>query len=204
MLETERSSGILRVRSDNFELLFRHQGDRWIHELLVRQRDRWAWILRSVEGAADDPAPPSAPLQDLRLEQLAEQVFEFQGMGQAGGAVYSAAIRVDVEQNEIFFDLCVRGKRADSLLQPQSTYEVPEEAIVANPAGSVLSLTAAEARLDTVPEQIAGQPAGACRLVTLDGTRRIIADCSPAETYAAGSRPRTIRWGYRWQLDGLP
>lgn len=204
MLETERSSGTLRVRSDNLELVFHHRGDRWIHELLVRQGDRWQWLIRSIEGAADDPIPPSPPLQDLRLEQLGEELFEFQGMGQAGGAIYSAAIRVDPAHREIFFDLCLRGKRADSLLQPQSTYEVTNEATAFNPMGPCLTLTAALAQLQAIPEQIEAQPLGACRHTTREGTHRITVACSPIETCGAGLRPRTVRWGYRLRLVGLP
>jgi len=203
MLDIERSSEILRVRSDRVELSFRHDCDRWRHEFSAYAADQWWTVLRSLEGSAENPMPASPALQDLRLEQLSEQVFEFQGMGQAGSAIYSAAIRLDFAVLEVAFDLCVRGKRAGSSMRAQSHYEISSGSAVPDSNGSAVTLSDSGARLTISPIRIEGQPDCECRLLD-SATRQIAAGCFSADAYSADPKPRSIRWGYRFSLAGLP
>lgn len=204
MLEIEQSAERLGVRSDRIELAFHYGSDRWSHELSVLEGDGWTRLIRSVEGGAEDLIPPSPALQDLRLEQLGERVFEFQGMGQAGAAIYSAAIRLDVAAGEVAFDLCVRGKRADSAIQAQARYAVLAGIPVPDRDDATAVVKCSTTRLRVVPTRIEAHPACECRWIESAGTRQIAAGVYPVATYASETQPRSIRWAYRIAVDGLP
>src|SRR5579863_112314 len=93
MIVLEKSADAYSLRDADFELSYRYLGDRWQHGISVQHDGQWRPLLTSQEGSATDDVPPSPPLQDLRFEQLADGVFEFQLLGQSGKGVYSAAVR---------------------------------------------------------------------------------------------------------------
>lgn len=203
MLDIERSPETLGVRSEHVDLTFRYVRDRWHHEFSVYEADGWWTLLRSIEGLAEDLIPASPALQDLRLEQLSDQVFEFQGMGQAGSAIYSAAIRMDLAALEVAFDLCVRGKRVGSSIRAQSHYEIPSAISVSESNGSAMIVTVSDTRLAVSPIQIEGQQACECKMMESE-LRQIAAGCLSADAYGADLKARSLRWGYRFSLAGLP
>src|SRR3954466_6084925 len=110
MIVLEKSADAYTLRDAGFELSFRHMGDRWQHCLSFRRDGEWLPLLTSVEGAPTDDVPPSPPLQDLRCEEIADGICEFQLLGQSGKGVYSAAVRLDESTHTIDFDLCARGR----------------------------------------------------------------------------------------------
>jgi hypothetical protein len=206
MPEIQQSAETIFVRTRICEVAFRHTGDRWLHEISLQSARRWQSVLRSIEGTPDDDLPPSPALQDLRLEPLNDRHFEFQGMGQAGGVIYSAAIRFDVAEHALTFDMCIRGKRGDSALRPESAYEVADSwqrEAEPVPEGGV-RFTSSGKRLSVLPVTIEGQPLTTCQPATENGGLEFAAGCFGAGGSVGGSRPRSIRWSYRITLDGLP
>lgn len=82
------------------------------------------WSLTSVEGGPEEHHPDSPAFQDLWFEERGGGRCEIQLMGQAGGAIYSAAIAVDEADFRITFDVCARRKRAGVKISAQSRYQV--------------------------------------------------------------------------------
>ena len=87
MILLKKSADAYSLRDADFELSFRHVGDRWQHCISVRQHGEWCPLLTSEEGQPTDDVPPSPPLQDLHFEDLGDGIFEFQLLGQSGQGV---------------------------------------------------------------------------------------------------------------------
>src|SRR5690242_20177806 len=76
MIAVEKSAAAYSVREADFDLSFRHVGDRWQHAISIRNEGEWFRLLVSEEGTATDDVPPSPPFQDLHFEQFSDDVFE--------------------------------------------------------------------------------------------------------------------------------
>jgi hypothetical protein len=199
MIEVEKSADQYALRDDCLEIEFQFVGDRWQHSIALRYGNGWLPVLISEEGQPADAALPSPAFQDLRVEQLAEEVFEFQLMGQSGKGVYSAAVRFDAAERTHDFDLCARGPIADSLLCTVSTYRLagPERLTVTSNADSAV-LTSGEGRLIRVaPVLIAGNPAGECRVTGDASERRLSVGCFGVRASNSNEKTASIRWRYR-------
>ena len=106
ILESEVLPG-LRLRVDFIKL-----ADRYGHRLSVVQRDETGHetlvpLAESVEGASDEPWPPSPPLQSLSIEKLADGRTAALLLGMAGSNHWSASITQTVE-GAIEFDCACR------------------------------------------------------------------------------------------------
>lgn len=78
---------------------FHELGDRYAHRLTVVLREEAGNetvvpLAESVEGASDDPWPPSPPLQSLSIEELADGRMAALLVGMAGRSHWSASIDV--------------------------------------------------------------------------------------------------------------
>jgi hypothetical protein len=203
MIVLEKSADHYSLRDADLELSFRHVGDRWQHCVSVRHDGQWRPLLTSEEGSPADDVPPSPPFQDLRFEQLAERVCEFQLLGQSGKGVYSGAVRFDGGSGTIDFDLCARGRSKETRLCTASRYVLAAEDLLpqVQQDGGLLALFVCGGRsveIEAVP--IKDCPRTECRLMTVDNVRRIDAGCF--ESTDLPGKVLSVRWRYRMNMAG--
>jgi hypothetical protein len=132
MLEVEQSAAASTLRSGNLQLSFHYDRDRWRHVLAIRGETGWETVLTSIEGSPEQTLPPSPSFQDLRLERIDSETGEFQLFGQAGQAVYSAAIRFDGKSQAISFDIAARAQREGGERCAMTRYELSPSVSVKN------------------------------------------------------------------------
>ena len=204
MIVLEKSADAFSLRDGDFELSFRHVGDRWQHCVSVRQHGGWLPLLTSEEGAPTDDLPPSPSLQDLRFEQPDDGVFEFQLLGQSGKGVYSAAVCFDGGDRTIDFDLCARG-RSKTPLCIASRYVLAGNDLLSHvrqePAALVL-LPCGNRSVEMAAVPIADSPPSECRLTTVENVRRIDAGCFGSMGSDLPGKGFSVRWRYRLILVG--
>lgn len=204
MIELEKSADAYSLLDADFELSFRHVGDRWQNCVSVRHHGEWHPLLTSEEGVASNDVPPSPPFQDLRCEQVAEDIFEFQLLGQSGKGVYSAAVRFNGGARTIDYDLCARGRSMETPLCTASRYILAgnDWLLQVRQEPGLLVLSARGGRsVEIAPVPIQGSPRSECRLTTVDNVRRIDAGCF--ETKNVPGKGLSVRWRYRMVLSGV-
>ena len=199
MIVVEKSADAYTLRDANIELSFRQVGDRWQHCVSVSNHGEWFPLLTSEEGTPADDVPPSPPLQDLRFEQLADDVFEFQLMGQSGKGVYSAAVRLDGGASTIDFDLCARGRAKEPPLCTVSRYVVPGEHLlpkIQQLPGAVVLFTRGGQSVEMTPVPVAGSLDSDCLLTVIQNERRIDAGCFDSTGTGLQGKGFSVRWRY--------
>jgi hypothetical protein len=205
MITLEKSSETYTLRSANLELSFCHIGDRWQHRVSVRGDGRWLPLLASEEGAADREGLPSPAFQDLRCEKLADGAFEFQLLGQAGKAIYSAAVRLDDGKQTIDFDVCARAGASESDVSAKSHYFLADDAaVVIEQKADSLIVSRGTAGVEFSPVIIPGNPPGECRMEAGAAVRRIVAGCFEAPVSGGRGKGVSVRWRYQMTPVGSP
>lgn len=126
VLEVQQETDRLIVKTAGFLLRFERVVDRWNHVIEPGEGGSWSWS--SIEGGAEDACPASPAYQDLWFEDRGRAGCEIQLMGQAGGAIYSAAVAVDEIAEGVTFDVCARRKRPGIAVAAQSRYRVQSAA----------------------------------------------------------------------------
>lgn len=111
----QSSSRQFVIQTGDLEVRYTLAEDRWRHVLAVRDGPGARILLESEEGAAGADDAPSPPFQDLHLEDLGGGVHEFQLLGQAGHAIYSAAIRCEGPAERVSFDVFARARRSSGV-----------------------------------------------------------------------------------------
>jgi hypothetical protein len=207
MIQVEKSADKYLLRDDGIELVFCFAGDRWQHSVGLRREDDWHAVLISVEGRPADAALPSPAFQDLRFEQPAEGVYEFQLMGQSGKGIYSAAVRYDALARMLDFDLCARGPAANFSLCTVSTYRLAglDQLPIVNcePGAAMLTATGC-GRIRITPVPIAGSPHSECRLNGEPGQRRLTIGCFGVAGSLSAGKTGSIRWRQQFAFAGRP
>ncbi len=206
MITFEKSPETFIVRNTNLELAFSHLGDRWQHRVSVRTNGRWLPLLISEEGAANAECLPSPAYQDLRCEELPGGAFEFQLLGQAGRAIYSAAVRFDDGTQTIDFDVCARAPTTKTDITTKGHYFLvnDDSAIdVERRAGSLIVLRAASG-IEINPMTICGNPPSECRSIDEGTVRRIVAGCFEAPASDGCGRGVGVRWRYQMTPASSP
>ncbi|MSR58174.1 MAG: hypothetical protein EXS05_10915 [Planctomycetaceae bacterium] len=206
MLTAEQSPEVCRLESPHLRLVFLYVDDRWNHELAVRSPAGWHLLLSSVEGDADQPVLPGPAFQDVRLERLDDRTAEIQAFGQAGGGVYSAAIRFDAAAEAVDFDIAARANRSGALLCLASRYVVPRDlagglspAILNGASGVRLVVQAAG------PLNLAGIAVAPAQFESPQATGGIIdIGLRVPKLSVVAEMPRNARWQYRFAVEGLP
>jgi hypothetical protein len=207
MIVFEESAEAYTVRGAELEISFRRAVDRWQHFVSLRTHGGSRCLLVSDEGTPADDVPGSPALQDLRFEKLSDDIFEFQLLGQAGKGIYSAAVRFDGSAQAIDFDICARGRSADSPVCTISRYQTAgNDTASANPQreGEVVVLYRGEPAVQLSPIPIAGSPATECRLIDEGLHRRIAAGWFGRTPSGVLRKPASVRWRYRIALAGRP
>jgi hypothetical protein len=206
MIALEKSSETCTLRSANLELAFSHIGDRWQHRVCVRGNGRWLPLLTSEEGAANAEGLPSPAFQDLRCEELADGAFEFQLLGQAGKAIYSAAVRFDDGTQTIDFDVCARASTVTSHISTKSYYLLvnDDSALDIEQRADALVIVRAACGIEIKPVTISGNPPGECRSIDDGPVRRIVAGCFEAPASGGRGRGVGVRWRYQMTPVGSP
>src|SRR5258708_6569809 len=201
MIVVEKSADAYTLRGANLELSFRHVGDRWQHCVSVLNHGEWFPFLTSEEGTPADKVPPSPPFQDLRFEQFADEVFEFQLMGQSGKGVYSAAVRLDGAASAIDFDLCARGRFGETLCTA-SRYVLADDQLLPKvqqlPTAVVLYPRGGQS-VEITPIPVEGSPDSECLLTAIQNERRIDAGCIDFTGTGVQGKGFSVRWRY-WMI----
>jgi hypothetical protein len=204
MIDLERSSDVFTVRGADLAISFRHIGDRWQHRVSAREGGAWLRLLASEEGSAEAATLPSPVFQDLRCEELPGGAVEFQLLGQAGGAVYSAAVRFDHDPLTIDFDVCLRSRAVPSRHSARSQYVLADRGIAVRPQSGSLIVSRGRVAIEVAPVTIPANPPGECRLVIDGAVRRINAGCFEVPEHVACGKGVSVRWRYQMRLLGSP
>jgi hypothetical protein len=207
MIVLEESAEAYTLRSADLEITFRHIGDRWQHFISVRRDGEPLPLIVSDEGIPGDNLLTSPALQDLRVERPSDGILEFQLLGQAGKGVYSAAVRFDGRAQAIDFDLCARGRSAESPFCTASRYQLVRggKTSTANQrASGLIVLCRGEQGVVLSPVPIPGILATECRLIGEGTQQRIAAGCFGITRSDAPQKPVSVRWRYRITLAGHP
>src|SRR5579871_2027522 len=161
----------------------------------------WFRLLVSEEGAPDSAIIPSPALQDLRLERLADDIVEFQLLGQAHKDLYSAAVRFDARAGEIDFDLSARGRAPEYPLCTRTTYLVTDYgatvAVAGAQTGAVVVRSGSGFGVTVAPVAIPSQPPAECQIVGESFHGQFGAGIFNAELLNTSSQATTLRWRYR-------
>ncbi|MGQ0635916.1 MAG: hypothetical protein ACT4QC_14990 [Planctomycetaceae bacterium] len=207
MIELKQTADAYVLQAGPLQLSFARRGDRWRHTISVGGNDQAHAILISREGPPDTPAPPSPAYQDLRVEPIASDVYEVQLFGQAGGGVYSAAVRLHGPSRSISFDLHARAQRAGALLCTTSRYVLADGVTLVNndqPNSILFGIDGRELRLRLVAESSAPIGPSAVMESTHGAEERIIAVAAVNAGRKGGAAAWNARWRYRIQLAGQP
>ncbi|HEY3964162.1 MAG TPA: hypothetical protein VGM05_06370 [Planctomycetaceae bacterium] len=213
MIELQKSPDQYLLRDAVLEFSLRFVADRWQHAVSVRHDDSWRPVLISDEGCPTDAVLCSPAFQDLRFEQPAEGIFEFQLMGQSGKGVYSAAVRLDAAERMLDFDLCARGPATDPALCTASTYRLAGDGPLPNArveGGTAIIGTVDGCSIRIIPVPIVGSPPNECRLAGEAHDRRLTVGCfetsvsNQAGASVSAGKTRSIRWRQRMTVSGQP
>jgi hypothetical protein len=111
----------VELTSSKLKVQFQLVQDRFHCELLVRNGQGWATLLRSKEGSESTPWPPSPPWQQIVSEPLGKEGKSvLLGVGQSGGGHWS--ISIDEQDGGLLFDVACKTAKAPDFLG--STWEL--------------------------------------------------------------------------------
>jgi hypothetical protein len=160
------------LEAGNLRVRFFWQGDRYAHEVSIRDGDAWLPALLSVEGSPEHDWPASPPFQSLHIEQRDDGRTLALLVGMAGKSHWSASIEIDEPSACVLFDVACRARSA-SQGWLTSSYRAAE--------GAASDLLAIEL----------GQRFGPAELETSPGQSRVVAEID------MDGNPQTVRWDYR-------
>jgi len=103
---------------------FRREQDRFAHAILVSEDQQVVQRLDSLEGTGQDLWPPSPALQQLNIQQIANDRQAALMVGMAGKSHFSLSVTVEPESRQIVFDVACNYKMPPSFLG--STYRLAE------------------------------------------------------------------------------
>lgn len=193
MLTLDRDADRVVVRASGFSLVCERQTDRWSHRFEVNQ-----WTLFSVEGNDSDMVPPSPAFQDLWVEVQGDASIELQLMGQAGQAIFSAAIRVQPDGEQVTLDLCARRKRAGAEICTGSLYEFRSNGAATDPhASGQSSLPDASQILQPLPLSPNVSFPISCGI---QSAGRQIKVAAPIAVKSGRPANESVRWRYEFRL----
>lgn len=115
------------LSAGNLRVEFWREGDRYRHQIALDLRGTTRPWLASVEGAADDPWPPSPPLQELHIEVRPGDKQVALLVGRAGRAHWSLSLEIDRSRETLLFDVACRC--ASSANHLQSSYRALDGAL---------------------------------------------------------------------------
>ena len=164
---------------------FDRRGDRYGHTICLRAGDRAVDVLHSVEGNADEPWPPSPPLQALQCEARLGGISVALLVGMAGKSHWSLSCQAEPEGSGIAFDVACRVSGKPPHLG--SVYRLAEDATFDAAIGAI--------KVPGVPTPCriaAAASAVGDRLTQLLRGRELVLGIS-----GTGLTPRqTVRWKY--------
>ena len=97
------------LNGDTLRIEFVKHGDRYRHVLsMIDSGIEPHPLCESIEGTADDPWPPSPPLQSLRFETLSDGRHVALLLGMAGLGHWSASIEPVEGEAALLFDIAYR------------------------------------------------------------------------------------------------
>lgn len=204
MIALEESAESYTLRSADLEISFRHVGDRWQHSISVQRHGAVCHLMTSDEGTPRGLVLPSPALQDLRLEKLSDEVYEFQLLGQAGKEVYSAAIRLNGASGAIDFDLCARRRSIDAPLCTASRYrldDADDSLSLQSHENRWLVLLRGERALEFAPVPIPEHADSQCRICREGPARRLAAGHFGKLGSDTAHKGVSLRWQYRISLS---
>lgn len=150
-------------------------------------------VLESCEGSADEPCPPSPPLQQILLHTTVTQSPAALGVGMAGTSHWSVSIEADPQVPRIVWDVACRCQ-APAAGRLTSTFRTAEtHSAETHPADPETASNPQPVPLD-VPD---GGPAE----VRADGRQTEFRPAAAAvERGAAAGGWATVRWRFAWEL----
>lgn len=109
MPETPAVDYVLTASGNKLRVYCVWGGDRFVHRIEILKGDVWQAWLESVEGDAETPWPPSAPIQELhRQDWMASDCLL--GVGKAGHGHWSLSLEPLSDAVGFRFDMACRAK----------------------------------------------------------------------------------------------
>jgi hypothetical protein len=181
----ELAAGRLRV-------VFAKRGDRFAHTLVRQWIDGDVRTLaESVEGAEDDPCPPSPALQMVEREERGASGPVLLGLGMAGACHWSLSVS-QVGPERLRFDVACRAERGAALARATYRQVDVSASIGFAPLGT------AEISSTRAPPSIAdGEPGGQASPQTVGWEIR----AAPVDFSTDAAVAATIRWQYDAYLE---
>jgi hypothetical protein len=179
------------LRVGDLGVRFRFQKDRYAHEILLANGDKWTTVLASVEGSSADDWPASPPLQSLHVESRPGNGQVALLVGMAGHSHWSMSVELDPAAARITFDVACR-TRGRPLGQLGSRYKALHPWAERGPRRAICTPTA------TAPVHVG------LEICTPFGDARVEATADVIHLIAvppASDQPRTVRWGYTVTRD---
>ncbi|HVA46825.1 MAG TPA: hypothetical protein VNH11_10710 [Pirellulales bacterium] len=179
-LQFEHAPQTVTIAAGDLHVVFSRRGDRYGHEVwCARGEERM--LLASVEGAAEDPWPPSPPFQELHVEQRGDKQVALL-VGRAGRSHWSLSVEPDLADGSLVFDVACRSAAAMGWLG--STYRIVD-ADAARSLGNGRFLFASGYELHVSAGGVEAEQAGE--------ERRLRIAARAEHSHA----PQTVRWRYR-------
>jgi hypothetical protein len=181
---------------DDLRIRFFLQGDRYAHEIWLREGDVWAPVLRSVEGSASDDWPASPPFQSLHIDERSGTRSLALLVGMAGKSHWSASVQLDPAGRQASFDVACRVRGVSGRLT--SSYRLVEprssEAFMLDPTGQQATCGLARPSEPSIQFQIYQEHAPV-QLSHNGGELMLLAEDAGLQEQA-----RTVRWRYDVRL----
>lgn len=122
MPDTPAVDYLLTTSCKNFRVSCVWVGDRFAHRLEGQWGDAWQSWLGSIEGDAENPWPPSAPIQELHRQDWMESDCLL-GVGKAGHGHWSLSLEPLSDAVGFRFDMACRAKIGDGNATLTQTYQ---------------------------------------------------------------------------------
>jgi len=181
------------VDGKGLRIVFRHQGDRYGHEIFWTDGDREVGVLRSCEGTSDQRWPLSPPWQSLELDGGSMGRPTAFLLGMAGNSHWSMSVQVETARRRAVFDVACRLRQPPDFLG--TSYEVIGDCeLVPYQRGALVSLGeshGAALEKDTTPIAVAWDDAEAAVDVHLENRRIELLPNGIASPF-----PTTVRWKF--------
>lgn len=169
---------------------FLWQRDRYTHRIEVLDRGRATVCLTTDEGNADDPWPPSPPLQQYSMEAGGGGKDVVLLVGMAGKSHWSASVEGDTTTASLVFDMACRVARRPYWLG--STYRADLPIALEPPQ-------APSAVVGDRPVKLIVEPEDAICSASVTQQSKHVSVIAPL---LDALPPFTVRWKYRIRLLG--
>lgn len=176
------------ILGEQLRVRFHWVEDRFAHAIELKLGPETVTLLTSCEGTSQQRWPPSPPLQQLHVAELAPDRRAALLLGMAGNSHWSLSVEAERSRPELIFDVACRVHRRPEQLG--SRYRGFGDVAAHSTNELTLKPHSAQERVTVTASKCEGETRIRC-----EGDDLVIACCA-----AGTSLPQTLRWKYRVAL----